>query len=869
MSARLESPPHVTKSLRRSVGAAAAIAEGLLEQREPRVARRLSPRERRTEIVSAGLFVLTAAVLPLVLPSTEFDDRLSALLLVLCYALMRRVRFPLGPGLLRPTQLVFVPMVFLTPAPWVPALVGIGHLLGELPDIMSQKAHAERLLMVVGDAWYAVGPALVIALAGSGTGGQTAWGVLVLALAAQFATDLAASSLREWFGARLTPGEFLPVMALVYLVDAMLAPIGYLAVLASDAHQYAYLLAIAPGAVLGLLARERSGRIAHELALERAFRRSTRALDARAQDLRRQAGRLQEPGRAMGEAVPTAQDRAALEVLLLTTVVEAVQADCGRLSALMDDALAPRVVIGRAEALSGALDAAEASLGIERSPALALAVGPEHVLALARERAPFSPVERELVEHLAAQAAVALENLRLGELMRRTEAELRAILEGVADAVVAEDPAGRTVYRNAAATELLDGLPDLAARLQVPPGLLPGRRVLAGEEAEPLVVQDPAGLRWSRVKASPVLDDDAGPRLAISVVEDITEIKQAEEAQRFLAESSRVLASSLDLAETLPEVERLAAGWIGGGCDIDVDELPALGPPSPDTLSVPIRVRGGVAGTITLSGRPFGPLETAVAEDLGLRVGAAVDSARLYRTRAAIAQTLQASLLPPVPPEIPGLETAALYRPAGAGNEVGGDFYDVFSTGEGEWFLVMGDVCGKGAEAAAVTALARYTIRAAAMRHRSPAEVLRWLNAAMLGQRTRRFVTIACARLDLLDGAVGATVACGGHPFPRVLRTTGDVEALGTDGTLLGVLDGVALEDRMTALGPGDALILYTDGLTEAAAPYVWTPEQLDGVVAGGFGRDAEGIVEHLAASVEGPLRDDLALLAVRVQPLL
>src|SRR4051794_39319113 len=102
MSVRMESPPKVTRSVRRSVGAAAAIADGLLERREPRLERRLSPRERRTELISAGLFVLTAAVLPFVLPTTDFDDSLSALLLVLCYALLRRVRFPLGPGLLRP-----------------------------------------------------------------------------------------------------------------------------------------------------------------------------------------------------------------------------------------------------------------------------------------------------------------------------------------------------------------------------------------------------------------------------------------------------------------------------------------------------------------------------------------------------------------------------------------------------------------------------------------------------------------------------------------------------------------------------------------------------------------------------------------------
>src|SRR4051794_16769473 len=615
MSTRLE-PPALRGSLHRSVVAAATIAEGLLERREPALARRLSPRELHTEVAAAALFALAAALLPLALPQ-RFDSPGTAILLVLCYALVRRVRFPLGPGLIRPTQLVFVPMVFLTPAPWVPALVALGSVLGELPEITRRSAHSERLLVIVADSWYAVGPALVIGALGSGSGGDAAWGLLVLALAAQFATDLAASSLREWFGAGIHPGELIPFLALVYLVDAMLAPIGYLAVLASDAHDYAYLLAIAPGAVLGLLARERSSRIAHELELERAFRRSTRALDARAQDLHRQAGRLQQPGRRVGEGAPAPQDRAALECLLLTTVVEAVQADCGRLSALVDDALQARVVIGRADALSSALDAAETALGTESGPALALALGSEHVLSVARESAPFSPVERDLIEHLSAQAAVSLENLRLSELMRHTEAELRAILEGVADAVVAEDPAGRIVYRNAAAAALLGGAGDLASRLHVPATLLPGRRALSGEEAEPLVVQDPGGPRWSRVKATPVLED-RGARLAISVIEDITEIKQAEEAQRFLAESSRVLASSLDLEETLPEVERLAAAWMGGDCAVDVyDERPGM--PLPDeTARVPIRVRGGVAGTIAFAGRDFGPLDTAVAEDLGL-----------------------------------------------------------------------------------------------------------------------------------------------------------------------------------------------------------------------------------------------------------
>jgi PAS domain-containing protein len=774
-------------------------------------------------------------------------------------------------------------------------LVTLGSVLGELPELLRRRAHPERLLVVIADGWYAVGPAVVIAALADGDPVDAAWGVLLLALAAQISGDFIASTLREWLGAGISPAELLPVLALVYLIDASLAPIGFLAVLASEVHEHAYLLAIAPGALLGLIARERSGRIAHELALERAFRRSTRALDARAEDLRRQAGRLQ-----AGESASPPEVRAALERMLLTTTIEALQAECGRLSEL-DEAgvLHARLTIGRDV---DALRAAELSLGTLCDGALAIAVGLSHVLAVARPATDFSPVERDLLEHLAAQAAVSLENLRLEELMRRTSAELRAILEGVADAVAAEDPDGHLVYVNAAAMRLLGGADEFGSRLGIPSDLLPGRRVFKGASAEALVVRHPGESRWSRVKASPVLEN-GGARLAISVFEDITEIKQAEEAQRFLADSSRALARSLELEETLPEVARLVAATLADDCAIHLvqdgelrlmgasrgqivtppglEEVVARGTPRlwveagrTTALAVPILVRDGIAGTITLHNHHFSEPDIALAEDLGLRVGSAVDNANLYHQRATIAHTLQQSLLPPELPEIPGVEAAAHYRPAGEGIEVGGDFYDVFATGEREWFAVMGDVCGKGAPAAAVTAMVRYTIRAAVMRNRSPAGILRWLNAAMLRQRAGRFVTLAIARLELEpDGTVIVTVSSGGHPLPRILRSTGLVEELGTNGTLLGVLDDVDLDDRSAQLGPGDALVLYTDGLTEVTAPRVWSRAHLDAAIGGARRRSAQGIVEHLAAQAEaeaeGPPRDDLALLALRVYPLL
>ena len=158
-------------------------------------------------------------------------------------------------------------------------------------------------------------------------------------------------------------------------------------------------------------------------------------------------------------------------------------------------------------------------------------------------------------------------------------------------------------------------------------------------------------------------------------------------------------------------------------------------------MIVPMRVRTACSGAITFvsaeSGKTFNSGDLRLAEDLALRAATAVENARLYRARSTIAQTLQASLLPPMLPEVPGFDAGALYEAAGEDHEVGGDFYDLFATSDDHWFAVIGDVCGKGAEAAAVTALVRYTIRAAAARRHSPAAILRWVNEVMLA-RTRR-----------------------------------------------------------------------------------------------------------------------------------
>ncbi|MEA2420435.1 MAG: hypothetical protein QOE60_2641, partial [Thermoleophilaceae bacterium] len=294
-------------------------------------------------------------------------------------------------------------------------------------------------------------------------------------------------------------------------------------------------------------------------------------------------------------------------------------------------------------------------------------------------------------------------------------------------------------------------------------------------------------------------------------------------------------------------------------------------------LVVPMVARGKTLGTLTLatdrSGRRFDEHDLELAEELARRCGMAVDNARLFAERAYIARTLQQSLLPAELPDIPGIEAAARFRPTGEGNEVGGDFYDLFESGGRGWTVVMGDVCGKGPDAAAVTALARYTLRAAAMRERLPSRSLALLNEAMLRQRTdRRFCTVAYAYIEPMSEGARIGFASGGHPLPLLLRADGTVQPVGEPGSLLGVLPDPNFEDRSLSLGPGDALIFYTDGVIEGrGASNPLDEEGLAHLVAACAGDGADAIaarVEDAAvAAQDGSPRDDIAVLVLRVAP--
>lgn len=253
-------------------------------------------------------------------------------------------------------------------------------------------------------------------------------------------------------------------------------------------------------------------------------------------------------------------------------------------------------------------------------------------------------------------------------------------------------------------------------------------------------------------------------------------------------------------ADERERLQELIAGLHAGGLDA-AGQTFERGERAFEITGARFATRPGEAGAIL------------VLQDVTKRVAA-------ERELRHTARTLQESLLPPHLPAIEGVQIAARFRPAGAATEVGGDFYDLFETGEGNWALVIGDVCGKGADAAAVTALTRYTVRAAAMYGGSARGVLGVLNEALLRQRTDfRFTTLAYCSLDVRTRPASMRVATGGHPRPLVLRAGGGVEAVGCAGPLLGVIADASYAEQTVQLAPGDVVFAYTDGLTDAGAP--------------------------------------------------
>ena len=292
-------------------------------------------------------------------------------------------------------------------------------------------------------------------------------------------------------------------------------------------------------------------------------------------------------------------------------------------------------------------------------------------------------------------------------------------------------------------------------------------------------------------------------------------------------------------------------------------------------LIVPITSRQRTIGTLTLataeSGRCLTQGDVELAEELARRAGMAIDNARIHAQSELIAGTLQDGLLPPSLPSIPGLALAARFRAAGEASRVGGDFYDAFRVEDG-WMLTMGDVTGKGPGAAAITALARYTMRTAAMFVSEPSKVLEQLNSALTGDDDqRRLCTAVCARVKTGD-QVEITLACAGHPPPLRVRPDGEVTPIGQPGTLLGAFAEGRWCDETIVLQSGESLILYTDGVTDTqGADGRFGGQRLNRVLHESAGSDAQGIASAIEAELarfeEGEQRDDVALLVISAAP--
>jgi serine phosphatase RsbU (regulator of sigma subunit) len=319
------------------------------------------------------------------------------------------------------------------------------------------------------------------------------------------------------------------------------------------------------------------------------------------------------------------------------------------------------------------------------------------------------------------------------------------------------------------------------------------------------------------------------------------------------------------------------------------DEMLAGGIADPERLALvrrlqlrsiiiaPLRAHPRVFGTLTLANtgdsRLFDEADVQLADELARRAALAIDNARLYTERTRIAHTLQARLLPGRLPDIPGAQLAARYRAAGELNEVGGDFYDVFPRSASDWAMVVGDVSGKGPEAAAVTALARYTLRAGAVDDDAPAKALRRLNGALRSHDdSAQYATAALAYLSTAEhDRIRVRLALAGHPPAMVVRRHGGVEPAGTYGDMLAVDPDPRFREAELLLDRGDVLLLYTDGVTEAGPRTRPFGEfgfvELLGTLAGAPPQAVVDAVEEAAVGAhDGEPRDDIALLALALR---
>jgi len=473
-----------------------------------------------------------------------------------------------------------------------------------------------------------------------------------------------------------------------------------------------------------------------------------------------------------------------------------------------------------------------------------LLVAHDEVLGMAsfawREPRQTDAAELELFASLALQCATALDRARLHEAERAARAEAERGRERLDLLARASDLLSRSLDEHEVLAEL--------ARLIIP------------EWSDWLVVLLPDG-RGRLVPRISVHADPAWAQVADAAGATPLPVEADLPATRVFRTGKQLYTDDVRPYLLLP------------GTPGPVSVLAQQMGPSPGLL-VPMVVRGRVIGVLSLvdtSGRPGtlgGDLE--LFADLARRAGIALDNARLYGQRTRVAARLQESLLPERLPPVPGVEVAVRYTTAEEAVDVGGDFYDLVALSEEEHFVVVGDVSGRGVDAAAVTGLARHTLRAFAHEF-SPGEALARLGEVLHAQDAgERFVTAVAGRMRRTPTSLDVRLARAGHTHPLVVRAGGGFEHIRSEGALLGAFPGVVLEETRHELLPGDTLLLYTDGITEARrGDELFGEERVAAAAAGAAGAGAEATVEAVLAAVEAfrtaPAEDDTALLAVHV----
>lgn len=292
-------------------------------------------------------------------------------------------------------------------------------------------------------------------------------------------------------------------------------------------------------------------------------------------------------------------------------------------------------------------------------------------------------------------------------------------------------------------------------------------------------------------------------------------------------------------------------------------------------VTVPLMTRNRVVGLMQFvmaeSGRRYEPADLALAEAVAGRVADAARAAWSTDQQRSIANSLQRALLPPSLPDVEGLGVACRYASGDSAIEVGGDFYDLFPLGPDRFAFAIGDVCGTGADAAAVTVIARHTIRAAARHGIDASHVVEWVNQALLEGGRGRFCTVCYGTLERSgDGTWRMTTTAAGHPLPVVRRADGSTLQVGQPGTLVGAFPTISVTVVETVLGPGDVVVLYTDGLTDLPPPLGADADDVEKELAAlaGPAADAvaEGLLDWLARRTAGEEHgDDVALLVLSV----